>query len=383
MRTKSQPISLVLLLVCMLTWLGCQNTGRDTMQAGPQQTTAAETEKTIQEKTSSAEPVRERPGQVTQAEETQDPQKIGRLKVDSEVYDFGSIEPLASATGEYTLTNVGEGMLTIQRTHASCGCTKPVLGKKTLKPGESTNMKVTYTASSHPGEVKKTITIYNQPPAQPSKKIVTIAGKIREIVEVEPQNIRFELSDQGPMEYQIKLKSLDNKPFRITGVTASGRDTVTATFDKEAEQTEHTLTVTGNPQKLHKITSGIITIRTTHNKAMNLTTRFSTVRPFAVHPPSRLLRDMKPGETKTGSLKVVSNFREEFEIEGVESQNGYVEVDEISKTQDGYQISYSAKMPEDTSKRYMNDTVTIKIKDRPQAELTVSFYGRMSYSANK
>ncbi len=373
------------LIAALIIFAGCQGTNNDMIMSdiSEEQPSSTVPEKTADAKTRPANesqappPAAEVRQEKSETKPSAKPQKNGVLSVDTDVYNFGSVEPKGSATGQFTLTNSGEGVLEIQRIHASCGCTATTLKSKVLKPGESTPLSVTYNAGTQPGPVSKTISVFVNAPGKPSKKILRITGNIRDIVAVEPENHNFELRQDADLEYTLTLKSLEDKPFNIISVTAVG-DVAEAAFDKEASKTSHDIVIKGNMENLYQTPNGYISIRTNHAKAERITARFSTIKPFDVHPPSRVLRDIKPGEPQEGTFKVVSNFKEDFEIEEIVSENGFIKKGDITRTDDGYQVSYTATLPEDSSKSYIHDNLTVTIKDHPMATLKVSFFGRMS-----
>lgn len=60
---------------------------------------------------------------------------------------------------DFTLTNIGKGLLLVENTITSCGCTTVEYSKEPVYPGKSLNLRVKYKAD-HPGYFDKTITVY-------------------------------------------------------------------------------------------------------------------------------------------------------------------------------------------------------------------------------
>ena len=83
------------------------------------------------------------------------------IKFDKLTHNFGKFpESSPKVTCVFTFTNVGDQPLVINQAVASCGCTVPEYTKAPIKPGESGQIKVTYTgAGKFPGHFKKSSTV--------------------------------------------------------------------------------------------------------------------------------------------------------------------------------------------------------------------------------
>ncbi len=95
-----------------------------------------------------------------------------RLNFDKTVYDFGNIKGDSKVETQFTLTNTGKSDLNIRETKANCGCTVAKMEKNTLKPGESTVMKVTFNATGRRGMQQKSITIFSNDPKAPTQRLI-------------------------------------------------------------------------------------------------------------------------------------------------------------------------------------------------------------------
>ncbi len=71
---------------------------------------------------------------------------------------FSKLDPVVKCT--FKFRNTGTAPLVIHQAFASCGCTVPTYTKKTIKPGESGNIDITYNGKDKfPGHFQKTVTI--------------------------------------------------------------------------------------------------------------------------------------------------------------------------------------------------------------------------------
>lgn len=72
-------------------------------------------------------------------------------------WDFGRVKQGQVLKHDFTLKNETKGELKIIGINTSCGCTASNSDKESLKPGESTAIKVTFNAKGYLGQVKQFI----------------------------------------------------------------------------------------------------------------------------------------------------------------------------------------------------------------------------------
>lgn len=92
-------------------------------------------------------------------------------------YDFGNIIQDSVVTTNFKITNEGNDLLKIKNVSASCGCTAVFPEKNELKPGESTNIKVTFNSKGRSGKQTKIITVETYDPHNPAIKL-TLTGNV-------------------------------------------------------------------------------------------------------------------------------------------------------------------------------------------------------------
>ena len=309
--------------------------------------------------------------------------KGGRLTVDKLVYDFGDVEPLQKVKGQFLLTNEGTEVLEIKKPiRKSCGCTVPRLKTYTIEPGQSTPLYVTYTVGSHPGKSTKTISIDTRSPSTPRTLMLKVTANIKNIVNVRPERFQFELRADPRREYTMELESTDGKPFKITNLI-SRNEVVTAEFDAGHEAARHTIPIKIDADKLRGTRNGIITFQINHPKLKNVSIPFRVVLPFVAHPPTKAFLRLRPGQPQTASVKVISNFGEDFELGEISSAGGYIKVTNTTRTDDGYQIEFTFTVPPGENKSIFHDYLLIHIKDQPQNTIKLSCYGRVHKTRTK
>lgn len=105
-------------------------------------------------------------------------QEAGRptIQLSQEVWDFGTILRGEQVRYKLTITNAGQSTLSISQIRSSCATCSVVEGyKQRLKPGQSTDLNVTFTAEGRKGKVTKTVYIDSNDPDTP-RAVFRITG---------------------------------------------------------------------------------------------------------------------------------------------------------------------------------------------------------------
>jgi len=103
-----------------------------------------------------------------------------KVSVQQTEYDFGNINQNDIANHSFTITNTGGDLLKILDVKASCGCTAASPDKKELKPGESTQINVSFNSKGRKGPQTKTVTVKTN---DPNKPVLTLMIKCNIIVQ--------------------------------------------------------------------------------------------------------------------------------------------------------------------------------------------------------
>lgn len=103
------------------------------------------------------------------------------VKFEEMAYDFGTIMEGEKVRHSYKFTNTGDEILVITNAKASCGCTVPNYSDGPIKPGESGEITVEYSArkigtpEGKPESKRVTVTANTNPP----NTYLTIKGKVK------------------------------------------------------------------------------------------------------------------------------------------------------------------------------------------------------------
>ncbi|MFY0608390.1 MAG: DUF1573 domain-containing protein [Cyclobacteriaceae bacterium] len=104
---------------------------------------------------------------LTAEEEAQAP----KLSFDKTQYSFGAINEGDTVTTQFELINNGLTELAIRQVKTNCGCVNVALESKTIVPGGSIIMDVTFDSSGRQGRQYKTITVFSNDPKAPTQMV--------------------------------------------------------------------------------------------------------------------------------------------------------------------------------------------------------------------
>ena len=99
------------------------------------------------------------------------------IRFDKTTHDFGAIPSNQKHDVSWAYHNDGNAPLTIIAMNPSCGCTASVADPKSVPPGGSGALKITYDPAGQSGDVRKTLTIVTNDPSHP-RTILTILAKV-------------------------------------------------------------------------------------------------------------------------------------------------------------------------------------------------------------
>ena len=136
-------------------------------------------------------------------------------------FNFGQIYKGQKVEYIYEFENRGKDILEIKKVKTSCGCTAAMLTNDTIPPGETGEIKATFSSGSLSGNIKKSITVVSNDPDTPKYRL-TISGEIIKDLIIKPENIDFGSVSVGEKTSKtISIKSQTEPDFKIKKITPS------------------------------------------------------------------------------------------------------------------------------------------------------------------
>ena len=160
-------------------------------------------------------------------------------RVDQDTFDFGSIEQNTAAEHIFKIYNDGSKELEITHTKSTCGCTIATPSKKTIKPGDFSEVKVTFNAGMRKGKQIKKVTVVTNDPANP-KTTLTLTGEVAVTMAFDPARARLsDLKPGEPGSTVVKFTNMGQEAITITEykLNLKKAQAVALAFQK-GEQTE-------------------------------------------------------------------------------------------------------------------------------------------------
>ncbi|MEN6578266.1 MAG: DUF1573 domain-containing protein [Phycisphaerales bacterium] len=274
-----------------------------------------------------------------------------KITVEKPVLDLGDIGTDSKVSGKFSFTSSGTDTLKIVKVHSCCGVTiRGVEAGQEYAPGKTGVLEFDYVTGSTPlSDVKRELRFQTNDPDQKFVSL-TIKANIVRRVDVDPKRLRLFLKQENAGCGDITVRSLDGKAFSIRSFRATA-NSISADFDPNATATEFVLNLKADMEKLQKNVRGVISIDLTHPECGNVRVPFDVLPEFTVNPVHLMLFNMRPGQPMPRDVWVLSNYRDDFEVESVSSQKGYVTLVEKKKVGNRYLLRIEVVPPAQDSEK--------------------------------
>ena len=121
-------------------------------------------------------------------------------------FDFGAVVEGTSVRHVFSIQNVGNGELQIQRVVPSCGCTASAASVDRVAPGKTADVTVDFDTSGFAGEKVKAVRVYTNDAERPVT-MLTLRGTVQPLVTVTPDRLALgELAQGSPVERDIEVQ---------------------------------------------------------------------------------------------------------------------------------------------------------------------------------
>jgi hypothetical protein len=133
-------------------------------------------------------------------------------------HDFGSVSRNAKTEFAFVLENIYEEELHIASVRSSCGCTKPVIGKSSLKTWEKSEITAQFNTRSFIGHKNAAITVTFDRPYYAEVQLL-VKGHIRSDIVTEPGEVSFgEIESGTKRETPVRISYAGRGDWQIVDV---------------------------------------------------------------------------------------------------------------------------------------------------------------------
>jgi len=160
-------------------------------------------------------------------------------------------------TGVFPFKNDGDRPVTILAIKSSCGCTTATLEKRVYQPGETGEIRTSYSPGSETGERQKTVEVISD-----DAELPTIALELRATIEpafkignrvaswrmgdaTKPREIKIEISRREPLELNSALCSSDRVEATLVPIEVGRKYKLTVIPKSTADPLKALITVRG------------------------------------------------------------------------------------------------------------------------------------------
>ena len=267
-----------------------------------------------------------------------------RITFEKVAHDFGYVSLGSFNFCEFKFTNTGNAVLKIEEIQEACSCTVHDLKKKEYAPGESGTITVGYAADTELGNIMKQLFVSSNDPYNPQIELLVKANHAAS-VDFEPKKLDLLLMHENANCPKIVVASLDNRPFSITGFTSTG-NCITAAYNPSMKSTRFVLEPKVDLNKLEMDVDGRFDISLSHPSCKAITGTYSAPPRFITNPRTITVNEANPGEKIVKSVKIVSNYNENFSIQPLRSSKGIVNVVDQKQIRNGYELQLEITPPQ-------------------------------------
>lgn len=367
LRGGDSPFDLRLLTLCLLAaalMMGCRNEA-STARAPATQSDDAVVQAVQTQSGELSGPASVRtPANPSAPVEVQVTVLAPKIEVEKPVLNLGEVGTDSKRTGEFRFTNTGKAPLKILQVHSCCGvATRGVKAGQEYAPGEKGALEFDYLTGSLPvPTVMRELRLQTNDPEQPIVSL-TIKASIVRRVEYAPRNLKLFLKKDNAGCEDITIRSLDGTSFSIAGFRSTA-NTILAQFDPNAKATEFVLKPQVDMEKLPRNVRGVISIDLTHPECGNVRVPFDVLPEFTVNPVHLMVFNLRPEQPVQRDVWILSNYRDDFELESVSSQKGTIKLINKKKVDNRYQLQVEIAVPaREGTDTMVADVLEVKIKD--------------------
>jgi Protein of unknown function (DUF1573) len=218
-------------------------------------------------------------------------------------HDFGAVSRNAKTEYAFTIENIYEEDVHIASVRSSCGCTKPVLNKKTIKTWEKAELVAQFNTRSFIGNKNAVITVVIDQPYYAEIQL-TVQGHIRSDIVTEPGEVNFgEVAVGTQRELPIRISYAGRADWKILDVRGNS-DFLAVRLDsakRQGNSVTYVMHVFLNDSAPIGELQDELTVVTNdqQNSEFSLPTMARIVAPVSVTPNQIAIGDVSTGQVKS------------------------------------------------------------------------------------
>jgi len=238
-------------------------------------------------------------------------------------HDFGVVSRNAKTEHSFTIENCFEEDVHIFAVRSSCGCTTPVLSKKTLKAWEKGELIAQFNTRSFIGTKTAEITLVIDRPYYAEVKL-TVGGTIRSDIVVEPGEVRFGDVDLGTSKtVDLKISYAGRRDWKIADIRGDSAflEVRLDPAQRQGTNTNYTLHIKlkDNAPVGELMDELIVVTNDEKNEIFTLPVSGRVVPPVSISPTFVTMGDV--GKGKLSQQKLIVRAKKPFEIAGVDCED--------------------------------------------------------------
>lgn len=235
-------------------------------------------------------------------------------------HDFGTVSRNAKTEYAFVLENCFEEDVHIASVRSSCGCTKPIITKNTLKAWEKGEILAQFNTKSFFGAKSAAITVVIDRPYY-AEVTLLVSGKIRSDIVVEPGEISFGDVDVGATKtVDLKISYAGRRDWAIQDVRGdtSHLEVRLDPATRQGNMTDYRMRITlKDTAPAGDFMEGITVVTNDSNEGMfTLPVNARVVPPVTITPKLVSVGDVKSGQQVQQKLMV--RAKKPFTIVSVE-----------------------------------------------------------------
>ncbi len=279
-------------------------------------------------------------------------------------HDFGTVSRNAKTEHSFVIENCFEEDVHIVAVRSSCGCTNPVLTKKTLKSWEKGELIAQFNTRAFIGTKSAEITVVIDRPYYAEVKL-TVGGTIRSDIVVEPGEIRFGDLDQGISKtVDLKISYAGRQDWKIKDVRGDS-DFLEVRLDvvkRQGTMTTYMLHIKlkDNAPVGEILDELVVVTNDERNDQFTLPLSGRVVPPVSISPSFVSLGDVVKGNSLQQRLIVRS--KTPFSITGIECEDGRFEfpIPQGSKTVHIIPFKFKGDLLDENDNGALKQTITVR-----------------------